>query len=388
MFNVQSDVLSLAKIRGGWAKVGSDTDPYSLLPTMSFGDGWNSSTKLLNLFVPNAQPNDQLRPQFVTSVEFGLDLRFFQDRINLDATYYNSKAKDQIISIPISAASGYLTKYINAGELDNKGLEIELGANPIRTASGFRWDINFNWAKNQNKVVSLAEGIDQYVLGSYWSLQVMAIPGQPYGSLYGYDFQRDPKGNIVNVDGIPQQGDLKVLGNYTPDWTGSMDNEFSFKGFDLDVLIDMRQGGDLYSMTTTWGRYSGVLKETLLGRENGIVGVGVKPVGDSYVPNDVVVTAEEYNHAAYVNSIAYSSVFDAGFIKLRQVKIGYTFKKIGNTPFKSINVAIVGRNLALLKSRVPHIDPETAFANTNVQGLEYGQLPSARSIGFNIGFTF
>ncbi len=149
-------------------------------------------------------------------------------------------------------------------------------------------------------------------------------------------------------------------------------------------------GGDIYSMTTTWGRYSGVLDETLLGREGGIVGVGVKEVLDAngkvtgYVPNDVVVSAEAYNHAAFVNTIQAGSVFDASYIKLRELRLAYTFKFSKSN--KELTIALIGRNLALLYSRVPHIDPETSFSNSNLQGIEYGQLPSTRSLGFNIAF--
>jgi TonB-linked SusC/RagA family outer membrane protein len=396
LLNMDSQVLNFGKLRASWAKVGSDTDPYQLLPTLSFGDGWNASTKLLNLFVPNNLPNADLKPQFVTSLEFGVELKFLNNRLGLDATYYDSKATDQIISIPISAASGYLTKNINAGRIDNKGVEVMLYVTPVKSKD-FTWDMTFNFAKNQNKVVELADGVEQYVLGTYWSLQVMAIPGQPYGSLFGYDLLRDSDGNILNEGGLPSQGDLKILGNYQPNWTGGMKNDIRFKNISLGVLIDTRQGGQLYSMTTTWGRYAGVLKETLLGREGGIVGVGTMQTGTKvvagktvpvYATNNVVVTAEEYNKAVYQNSIAFPSVFDASYIKLREVTLGYTFPKLGSLPVRNLSVSFVGRNLLLLWAKVPHIDPETSFDNTNVQGLEFGQLPSARSLGFNISVNF
>lgn len=389
LLNMDSNVLNFGKLRGSWAKVGSDTDPYQLLPTMSFGDGWNASTKLLNQFVPNNLPNATLNPEFKTSIEAGIELKFFNNRLGLDATYYDVEATDQIISIPVSAASGYLTKNINAGSITNKGVEVMLYITPVQSKN-FTWDMTFNFAKNQNEVVELAEGVEQYVLGTYWSLQVMAIPGEPYGTLFGYDLARDPNGNILNVDGLPQQGDLKALGNYTPDWIGGWKNDFTFfKNINLGVLIDTRQGGDLYSMTTTWGRYAGVLEETLIGREGGIVGIGTMELADgSFVKNDVVVTAEEYNKAVYQNSVAYPSVFDASYIKLREVTLGYTFPKLGNLPIRDLSVSFIGRNLALLMAKVPHIDPETSFDNTNVQGLEFGQLPSARSLGFNISVNF
>ncbi len=393
MFDWKSETLSYAKVRAGWAKVGSDTDPYQLSPTLSFGDGWNSSTKYLNQFVPNNLPNADLKPQFANSLEFGVDLRFFNNRVGLDLTYYDQKTTDQIISIPISASSGYSTKNINAGEIDNKGVEVILNLGVIQSANGFSWNMDFNFAKNQNEVVELATGVEQYELGTYWDLKVMAIPGQPYGSLYGADFLRDPNGNIINRGGVPVKGDLKILGNYQPDWIGGINNVFTYKGLTASFLIDVHHGGDLYSMTNAWGRYSGALEESLIGREGGITGVGVKEVTDasgnvSYAPNDVVVTAEEYNHAAFSNAIPAGSIFDASYVKLREVIIGYAFKKLGNLPIKVLNVALVGRNLAILSSTIPHVDPETSFNSSNAQGLEFGQLPSARSIGFNINVEF
>jgi len=390
LLGIQSNILSFAKARFSYAEVGGDTDPYSLYPTLAFGDGWNASTKLLNQAVPNNLPNAELKPQNTKSVEIGANLRFFMNRVNLDFTYYNSRTYDQIISVPVSATSGYTSKNVNAGEIANNGIEISLGVSPIQSKSGLQWDVTFNFAKNNNEVVELTEGVEQYQLGGYWSLYVMAIPGHPFGDLYGYDVLRDPDGNIIHRDGVVvQDPTLKVLGNYTPDWIGGINNEFTYKNFNFGFLIDIRQGGDIYTMTTTWGRYSGVLEETLLGREGGIVGTGVKEVYDgagnvSYVKNDVVVTAEEYNKAAYQNSIAYPSIFDASFIKLREVKLGYTFKKLGKLPLRDLSISLIGRNLAILKTNVPHIDPESAFSNNNVQGLEFGQLPSARSLGFSV----
>lgn len=214
----------------------------------------------------------------------------------------------------------------------------------------------------------------------------MAIPGEPFGSLYGYDVARDPNGNVLHTNGLPDQGELKILGNYSPDWVGGINNEFTYKNWNFGFLIDTRQGGDIYSMTNSWGRYAGVLEETLYGREDGIVGTGTKLAADgvTYVPNDIVVTAEAYNHAAYADGIASSSVFDASFIKLREVKVGYTINKIGKLPFRDLSINLIGRNLAILQANAPHIDPETAFSNNNAQGLEFGQLPSARSFGFSV----
>jgi TonB-linked SusC/RagA family outer membrane protein len=386
----KSKFFSYGKLRISWARVGSDTDPYSLYPTVSFGDGWSASTKLLNLFIPNELPNALLKPQFTTSLELGGDFRFFQNRLSLDLTYYNSSTTDQILTAPISGASGYNTMKINAGEISNKGIEMQLGATIFKAENKkqFGWDINLNYARNRNEVISLAPGVENYVIGTYWDLKVIAQPGHPYGDLYGYDYLRDPDGNIINRDGVPVQGDLKVLGNYQPKWVGGISTSLSYYNFDFSCLFDFHMGGELYSMTTTWGRYSGVLDETLKGREGGIVGEGVKEVYDEngnvtgYVPNDVVVTAESYNHSAFVNSIAGGSVFDASYIKLRELRLAYTFTFTKTV--KELTIAFIGRNLALLYSKVPHIDPETSFTSSNLQGLEFGQLPSTRSLGFNI----
>ncbi|MBT7000816.1 MAG: TonB-dependent receptor, partial [Prolixibacteraceae bacterium] len=388
LFEIESDILSFAKVRGSWAQVGGDTSPYALSPTISFGSSWNADPKLLNLAVPNTLPNATLMPQKTTSVEFGVDFRFFMDRVRLDVTYYDAKSENQIVNIPISAASGFTAKTINAGRIDNSGVEILLGLTPVRT-DDFRWDVTVNFAKNTNEVVALAEGIERFELGGYWSLDVMAIPGEAYGQLYGYDYERDPNGNVIFYNGLPTQGDLKLLGGTSPDWIGGILNEFTYKGLSASFLIDQRKGSDLYSMTTTWGRYAGALEETLIGREGGIVGDGVMPDGNGgYVTNTVVADAERFNKASYSNDIASSSVFDASYIKLREAKIGYTFYTIPNTPIKDLNVSFVGRNLAILSTTVPHVDPETAFSSGNVQGLEYGQLPSARSLGFSVSCKF
>ena len=390
LFQIKSKVLNFAKVRVSWSKVGSDTDPFQLLPYAEFGDGWNASTKLLNLYVPNTLPNGKLEPQMVTSTELGGEFILLDNRIRLDLTYYNSRADNQIfLGLPISATSGYSGMNVNAGAMTNKGIEIRLDLTPVKMSNSLRWDIALNFARNKNEVAELPEGIESYQLGTYWDMKLLALEGEKYGSFFGYDFERDGQGNIIHENGLPVQGDLKFLGSYTPDWTAGLNNSLSYKGFRANVLIDFRTGGELYSMTTTWGRYAGVLEESLIGREGGIVGKGVKAVDDGsgtirYEPNDIVVTAEDYNKNAYSNTLQSSSVFNASFIKLREIGIGYTFGKIGNLPIRELRISLVGRNLALLKSHVPHVDPETAFSSGNVQGFEFGQLPSARSIGFSI----
>ena len=238
-----------------------------------------------------------------------------------------------------------------------------------------------------NEVVSLG-GLESLVLGGQWSMSLEAREGHAWGDIVGSSFERSPSGDIVYSNGLPQiASGTKVLGNISPDWTGGANFTFSYKNLSLNALVDAKIGGDIYSMTTTWGRYAGVLEETMIGRETGIVGDGVMLVNGAYVPNNVVRTAEDFNKRAYSNSIVESSIFDASYVKLRQVMFSYKLPKkyIDKTLFSDINFSLVGRNLLILHKNAPHIDPESAFSDSNSnQGQEFGQLPSARSIGFNL----
>lgn len=394
IIGLDSDILNYAKVRGSYAQVGSDTGPYNLQNVYAFFDPWGGS--LISPTVANTLNNPALKPEQTSSIEFGGEFKFWKNRIGLDLSYYQKTTSDQIMPVNVSGASGFTSFYANAGEMVNKGIEFSLTATPIDMANGLKWDVTVNYNRNRNEVVSLAPGLPSLTIGTYWNASIVARPGEPYGTIFGPDFQRDPNGNIIHEGGVPLKDNTnKVLGNVNPDWIGGLNNNISFKGISLGVLIDAKMGGDIYSMTNAWGRYAGVLEETLLGRENGIVGNGVMVVGTNgdgspiYGENNVVVTAQRYNHAAFGNSVVAGSVFDASYIKLRQITLGYALPKslIGNTPFRNVTVSIVGRNLALLYSKAPHIDPETAFGNGNLQGIEHAQLPTARSVGFNLSFN-
>ncbi|MCD9019321.1 SusC/RagA family TonB-linked outer membrane protein [Parachryseolinea silvisoli] len=396
ILGLQSEVLSYAKIRGGWAQVGADTDPYKLVNVYSFFDPWGGS--LITPTVGNTLLNPNLKPEISSSYELGTELGLFGNAVNLTFTYYNKTSTDQIVPVSISGASGYTSFQVNAGEMTNKGIELQVSGSPIKTSTGFTWDVSANFTRNRNEVVKLAPGLEALQLSSYWNSQIIAQRGQPYGVIYGTDYLRDPQGNIVHVNGVPQRDPSgnKTLGDANPDWLAGLNNTFSYKGLSLNVLVDAKIGGEVYSMTNAWGRYSGILEETLIGRETGIIGKGVKQAGTDengdpiYVPNDVSVPAMTYNHAAFGNTVVAGSVFDASYVKLRQVSLGYTLPAslLTKTPFKKVTFSIIGRNLALLYTKVPHIDPETGFTNSNGNlGLEHAQTPSTRSMGFNLNFT-
>ncbi|HYG01627.1 MAG TPA: SusC/RagA family TonB-linked outer membrane protein [Chryseosolibacter sp.] len=395
MLGLQSEAISYGKVRGSWAAVGSDTDPYNTQNVYAFFDPWGGS--LIQPTVSNELANPSLKPESVESLEFGVELGLLSNRLNFEFTYYDKTSSDIIVPVTVSGATGYTSMRKNAGEMNNKGIEVTLGGTPVSVSNGFKWDVQLNFAKNENTVVKLDEGLEGLQLGVYWNAQTMARTGLPYGVIFGTDFQRAPDGSIIHENGVPLRDNTnKVLGNVNPDWMGGISNTFEYKGVSLNVLVDAKIGGDVYSMTNAWGRYAGVLEETLIGRQTGIIGDGVKVVGEDesgspiYAPNDVTVGVQTYNHAAFGNSIVAGSVFDASYVKLRQVSLGYSLPKsvIGGTPFSKVTFSVIGRNLALLYSNVPHIDPETAFGNGNdTLGMEHAQLPSSRSIGFNLNLT-
>jgi TonB-linked SusC/RagA family outer membrane protein len=388
---LQNSPVGFAKVRASWARVGNDADPYQTQVSFSPGVPWSGSPTFT---VPNRLPNLGLKPEETTSFEVGTDLRLFQDRLGFDFTWYNQQTINQILPVQVSSASGYSSRVINAGKMENKGIELLTTLTPVRLQNGFQWDVAANFARNRNMVVDLAEDLETLVLGSYWSLNIEARKGHPYGTIWGRQFVRDPQGNIVvgsngrplNLNTNPQG----VLGNYNPDWTGSLTNTLRYRNVDFSFMFDTQQGGSVFSVTQMFGNYAGVLPETLAGR--GYDGVdsmlvqGVQFVNGQYVPNTTRTTAQLYHRGMF--GLQEPFVLDASFIKLREARLGYAVPASVTQRMRlsNMHVAVVGRNL-WLSTPMPHIDPEVAFDASNVQGLEFGSLPSARSIGFHVSVT-
>ncbi len=381
-----SSLLSFAKLRAGWAQVGNDTDPYRLRNVYYYGIPWDGNA---TVYESSTIANADLVPESINTFEVGTDLRFLDNRVRLDLTYYDIRSKNQILSIPIDLTSGYTQRSLNAGEIKNQGWEVMLSASPLENPEGLNWDVNLNWSSNRSEVLALAEGINTYELPSRY-VSVQARVGEQMGDMYGRGFQRDPEGNIIHINGIPQLTDeLIKVGNYNPDWMAGIYNTLRYKGVSLGALFDIRKGGDIYSRLYVRGNESGQLVESLPGREDGYVGTGVMLTeAGNYVPNDVSVTAERYWGSGYFNPE--QATFDASYVKLRELKLGYTLpnRLINNTPFRNVNFSLVGRNL-FLWSDVPHIDPDTSALNggTILPGIEDMSLPSVRSYGFNLSFT-
>ncbi|CCH54860.1 TonB-dependent receptor plug [Fibrisoma limi BUZ 3] len=392
MFNLNSPTLSFAKIRASVARVGNDTDPYNLLQTYSYADAWGS---LPSLAEGNAILNAALKPELTDSYEVGAEVKLWRNRVGLDVAYYNKESFNQILSVNVSNATGFSSKWLNAGRIQNKGIEIQLTGSPVKTPA-FGWDVALNWARNQNKVIELAEGLQTYTLGTVRGMGIEARIGQPYGTFFGQGFMRAPSGQIIyDNSGYPRiDPTRRILGNFTPRWIGGFQNTFTYKNLSLSTLIDMKAGGDIFSQSINIGRYTGVLAETTRGRETGIVGDGVVNTGTAenpvYTPNTKNISSEEWHHKYYLLTNNEETIFDGSYVKLREVRMTYRLpgKVFSRLPFRDITISAVGRNLALLYSKIPHIDPETSFYNDgNLQGIENGQIPTTRSVGFNISFN-
>lgn len=383
------NAIDYMKVRFNVASVGNDTDPYQLEKTFRFATLPNSLT------TPNQLPNANLKPVQTTSTEFGIKTVMFKNRLSLDLSYYNSLSKDQIISAGISEASGYSSVVINAGEIKNWGFEAVLGLTPIKTKSGFTWDILANFTKANSEVVELAEGLNTFIIGyGPAGATVEARPGGRMGDIYGSVFMRSPSGEIVyGSNGIPLlDPNRQTVGNYNPDWLMGIGSQFSYKGLGLNASFDIRQGGIIYSYSNAIGAESGLFLHSLPGREDGIVGDGVMlDDNGNYVPNTTVASTEAWYYGGYYarENVEVNS-FDASYVKLRELSLSYRLpsrltKKIG---LQNLTVALVGNNIGLWTD-VPNIDPEAQALNggTLVPGFEVVQLPSTKSYGFklNIG---
>jgi len=398
------DFIDYLKLRGGWAQVGSDTDPYRLRLTYAANDPWGG---VPSFAAPNNLPATSLSPEISNSIEAGLDLNMFDNRVGLDVTYYNSETRDQIIPVDASPSTGFTNRVTNAGTLVNNGIELSLNLAIVRTPD-VSWNMQLNWAKNNSEVKDLPEGIESILLGNYWGLRLEAREGEPYGIFRGLSALYNDAGDIVLSGGVPQidpQPDpndptgLAKLGTITPDWIGGMRNTVSYKNLSLSFLVDVRKGSDLFSMTYMFGRYAGAVAESLEGRNtaeevrNGYVYEGVVDNGDgTYSPNTTPVDAETWNVYYWRGLSGHDrSVFDASFVKLREVTLGYDMPKkwFENNFIEDLRLSVYGRNLLLIHSNVPHVDPETAFSSdTDVQGFEFGQTPSARTYGLQLNARF
>lgn len=379
--------LTYGKLRAGIAKVGNDTDPYSLISTYTQYTNLDSTTP--GYILSNTLNNADLKPESTGSFEVGLEMSFLRDRLGFDFTFYKSTTTDQIIPLSISGTTGYTYKYVNSGEIENKGIELAVHGTPVKTGI-FTWNTSITLASNKNKVVELTDGVDYYrITSAPFKVEIGARKGDPYGCIMGTDFIYDDKGNkVVGKDGLYEATDGNVnLGSIYPDFTGGWLNSFNIWRFDASVLLDFSKGGHWFSTSKMWGMYSGMLEETAENgiRENGVVVDGVKEDGTK---NDIVAEAQDYCEGFY-NGPAAQNVMKSDYIKLREVTLGYNFPFTDSNFVKSLRLSAYGRNLAVWGPDVKHWDPEASVTSSgNVQGIEGAALPGLANFGFSVSLKF
>ena len=409
-------LINHGKVRASWAQVGSDTDPYQLALNYSTAK-YSYGGFVIGMINNTTTPNKDLKPTRTNSFELGLEMKFFNGRLGLDFTYYNQLSKDQIIGLASSSTSGYNYHLVNAGEIENKGIELALNGRVLQIKD-FAWDAGLNFSKNQNKVKSLVEGMDYFELekATWCGVSVGAEVGKNYGSIIGKDYKRTEDGQvIINPEsGLPISDDkTHTLGNATWDWTGGFYSTFTYKNFRLSAGFDVKVGADLFSMSMRSAYATGKASETLEGREEwyaseearkaanmtldewreagmckGLIVDGVIDNGDgTYRQNDIAVNPESYWKSASENCPA-MFIYDNSYVKCREITFGYTFpeKWLGKA-VKALSVSFVARNPFIVWKNIPNIDPDSGY-NTSGLGLEYGSLPSRRSYGLNVNLKF
>jgi len=390
------EVISFAKLRAGYSQVAGGADgPYSLNLTYGiYGQGHQGAS--LGTISNGSIPNPNITPFEKNEIELGFDLRMFDNRASIDFTYYDNATVGDIVGVSASPTSGYGSALANLGEVSNTGYEILLSGSPIRT-DNFAWDVTLNYSYNDSKIVSTNDENTNISMDEPRSrnLNVTHIVGETYGALYGTSYNRDAQGRIIHdldPDGtpIPQVGARKILGFGVSPTSIGISNNFRYKNFNMSVLVEGKYGGQMYSGTNAMSKYFGAHKATIDadGRENGFTVSGVDASGAAFTTTIAPDRIEDYWRRTY--EIAEESVYDADYLRLRQMSIGYTIPRamLENTFIKNASISLIGRNLFFLSNSVENIDPESGYNVSNSQGLEWFGMPIPRTIGMNVNLKF
>jgi TonB-linked SusC/RagA family outer membrane protein len=395
--------VSFAQLRASYAQIGNDTDPYQTAGIFNPATPYNSAPTLTD---QNSIANPNLLPEQKKAIELGADIRFFEDRLGIDFTYYNSLSENQILSLPVSNSTGYNQRVTNGGSLRSKGLEVILNATPL-LSKNFSWNTNLNFSRNVSTVESLPDGAKKLTLAyarvydsPNQSVYYIVEEGGRIGSLWGTGFQKNSEGRfILNGSGnLIAENTLKNLGNYNPDFMVGFNNSFRYKQFDFGFLFDWRQGGILISRTLALAGVGGQLKETENRPAAGLIFDGVVNTGTTanpvYVENTKAITPESYYRQFYDRNHEENNTYNASYLKMRQFNVGYSFGKatLSKTFLKnvqSLKLSFIGRNLFAL-SEIPHFDPEQMALQGNkfLNGVEDMSYPTSRSFGLSLGVNF
>lgn len=431
-FIPRNKILTFGKIRASYARVGNDTGFNQIRNSYVQGGNYNNTDWVA---LERIRKNLELKPELTSSTEFGIEAKFFNNRISFDGTYYKSSTNNQIINVSTTPTSGFVGKFLNAGEIQNEGMELFLSAKLFDKK--FKWSTDINWSKNESFVASLFDGVESRLIRSWFNVGVFAEVGEPFGNIRGNSQLVDPETGtpLVLANGRAAWESNQLLGNAQPDWIGSIRNSFSYKGFSLNFLVDVKMGGDLYSGTmaktynhgvhagTLEGREEWLLSTLILGENNnerqgrGLFGNNYadsdRPKGRIYENSALGVQDEDGNWSAerdangeiiytqrWLNPQVYGYdglqdqrrfVYDASYVKLREVTLGYNIphRLIKKIKIKNAKISVVGRNLWTIYRNTPQgIDPESGTTSGNGQGIEYGSFLPTRTLGVNVKLVF
>lgn len=395
--------FTFAKVRASYAEVGNDLDPYQLYNNYTVGKDENGNT--------TAAPgqilfDSSVRSELIKSWEAGFDVRFLQNRLGLDFAWYKTNATRQLLNLPLDPFAGYSSRKVNAGNIQNEGLEISLNGAIFQSPDmqGFNWNATAQFSLNRNKIIDLYPGVTLYDIKTLDAIQIVAAQGSYYGDIYGQTFLRVTDKDsphygkvIVGDDGLPLiSAEKSKVGNQSPDWMLGLTNSFSYKGFNLSFLVDFRIGGDIYSATASNLFVRGNAAGTVVNgeRQDFVVPNTVVRKDGGYVENNVPVTHQNYwERIGSTGNYGLPEVFtyDATNIRLRNITLGYTFNRsmLKKTPFQRLNLSATCNNVWMIHYNLPGIDPESVSAtNTNATGFENGAAPTSRSFTFNVTVGF
>jgi TonB-linked SusC/RagA family outer membrane protein len=404
---IKQSWLSLGKLRLNYAEVGNDAPFASVLDTYVPIAPFSGSPLVT---VSDTKNNPNLKPERTKSLEGGLEMSFFNNRLGFDIALYKSNTVDQILPVSVSYATGYAAKFVNAGEIQNKGIELKLNMTPLKIA-GFQWDLNLNWTRNRNEVVSLEQGIENLQLASLQGgVTINARVGEPYGTIQGTDYVYVNGQREVGPDGYYVQTPTSdvVIGNINPKWKGGIQNVFSYNNVSLSFLVDIQKGGSIFSLDQYYGLATGIYPATVftndlgnpvrnpvignptIGYDPASGGVILKGVFEDGTPNNVRVEGNDYRLFGYFSNPNSAFVYDASYVKLREVVLTYNLPKalMAKVYIAGASVSFVGSNLWIIHKNLPYADPEASQSSGNIQGWQTGTLPAVRNYGFSLKVQF
>lgn len=409
-----SNILSFWKLRAGWAEIGSATSPYrNRAYYYATTDAFNG---VAQIYRSTVYPNPDLKPESIKTWEIGTELGFLHDRLHLDVAYYHKTTTDQILNVTVPYSSGYSSLLINAGEIENKGVELQLRGDILQSKNGLNWSSTLNFSKDKSKVISLYPGLKEYGIGWTWGIATQAIEGEKWGMLVGTGFDRVDEDDVkagtsadllgavkVNSNGLLKTKNAQKMGNVTPDFMMNWRHDFNIKNWGFGFLLDLRVGGDIWSQTMSHSYSAGVANVTAENgiRERNIVGGVDVLTNEKVVMQDanghwVKNTIETDAYSWFKNDASECYIFDGSFLKLREAYVSYTFPKewmVKTRYISNATVSLIGTNLWLMwvhSSNKMRLDPETGGVSSDSRGVGFEQaaVPSSRSFGLKVNLTF